>query len=58
MATWVRQPQEKPGNYWFGGVFYVTKGVFEEIPTDEVAEIVQDVQATAKRENGLDYLQE
>lgn len=55
--AWIRQPQENPGDYWFAGKFFVTRGVFDEIPTLEVADIVRDVQEFAQQEQGADYLQ-
>jgi hypothetical protein len=57
MATWERRPQEKEGTYFFSGTFYVTRGVNEELPPQEIAAIYQNVQAFVKEKNGIDYLQ-
>ena len=54
---WKRQPQEKPGDYWFAGKFFVAMEVFEEINYLEVADIVRDVQEFARQEKGADHLQ-
>lgn len=55
--VWKRQPQERPGDYWFAGRMFVTNRIFNEIPAAEVAAIVQDVLSFVKQEQGADYLQ-
>ena len=57
MTTWVRKPQEKEGNYFFSGQFYVTRRVAGELQVEEILSIYQDVQAFVREQNGIDYLQ-
>ena len=57
MSKWKRKQQEKDGDYFFDGKLFVTRGVFEKIPTMEVVWIIKDVQAFANENNGADYLQ-
>lgn len=55
--AWKRKPQEKPGNYFFSGKFYATRGVTDALSEDEILEIYRDLQAFVRQENGMDYLQ-
>lgn len=57
MAIWKRQTQEKKGDYWFNGRSFVTRKVFDEVPPDEIAEIIADLLAFVAEERGIDYLQ-
>lgn len=56
MAKWKAKVQECKGNYFFSGAFYVTRGVYEELPPDEIAAIYLYVQHFVKDHNGADYL--
>lgn len=56
-AKWNRQPQEQDGDYWFGGRFYVTRGVAAELSQAEILWIVADLQQAVAAKSGLDYLQ-
>lgn len=57
MRKWMRQPQEQKGDYWFSGECFLTRGVFEEIPTVEIHAIIADLQNFVEQEQGVDYLQ-
>jgi len=57
MATWTKQPQEREGNYFFSGRFYVTRGVTRELSLEEIVFICQDLSRFVLQENGADYLQ-
>ena len=54
---WKRQDQEMEGSYCFNGRFYITRGVFDLLATEEVAQIAKEIQEEVKIHNGLDYLQ-
>ena len=54
---WLRQPQEREGNYFFSGQFLITRGVQGLLSPKEVLAIYQEVQTLVKEKNGLDYLQ-
>lgn len=57
MATWKRLPQEQQGNYWFNGRLFVTRRVFSEISSEEIVEIIADIQTFVAEEKGIHYLQ-
>lgn len=57
MATWIRQPQEQEGTYLFGGWFGCTVSVQEELSSDEIKAIYNEIKEAVKVNNGLDYLQ-
>jgi len=58
MSVWKRQSQEKEDqDYWFDGQCFLTKGVNEAIPKEEIIEMVHDVQKFALDQGGCDYLQ-
>lgn len=54
---WTRQPQEVEGTYRFDGNFFVTRGVNEALPREEIEEIYRDVRQFAEEQDGIDYLQ-
>ena len=55
--TWVRQPQERKGDYFFNGQSYMTTNLKNEIPIDELLWIISDLKAFIQKEQGIDYLQ-
>ena len=55
--TWVRQPQETKGDYWFNGRAYITTNVINELPSEEINQIVSDLKEFVQEEQGIDYLQ-
>lgn len=57
MATWKRQPQERPGNYFFSGRGLITAGVNHALTPIEVAWIAAALGRAVHENNGLDYLQ-
>ena len=57
MATWTRQPQECPGDYFFSGRAFRTAGVEAALSPEEIAFIAEDLRAFVEQENGIDYLQ-
>jgi len=57
MAHWKRTPQERDGDYEFGGRTYMTRGVQRELTADEVAWILRDLRRAVREHDGLDYLQ-
>jgi hypothetical protein len=59
MATenkWVRQPQERKGEYFFNGKSYITTNLMNEIPNDEIIWIISDLKEFIQKEQGIDYL--
>ena len=59
MATknnWVRQPQERKGDYFFNGTLYITTNLSREISQEEIISIVTDLKAFVQNEQGIDYL--
>lgn len=56
MAIWKPHPQECEGSYFFSGTFYVTRGVIEALPPEEITAIYLYVQQYVKQHNGADYL--
>ena len=59
MATknnWVRQPQERKGDYFFNGTLYITANLSREISQEEILWIVTDLKAFVQNEQGIDYL--
>jgi hypothetical protein len=54
---WVRQPQECKGDYWFNGRAYITTHVANELPQEEINQIVSDLKEFVQNEQGTDYLQ-
>lgn len=55
--TWVRQPQEQDGDYFFNGKVFVTSNVHQELSENELKEILIDLFCFIKQQNGCDYLQ-
>ena len=43
MRKWIRQPQEKEGDYYFEGNIYITRGIQEMLRETEIFSIVMDV---------------
>ena len=59
MATenrWKRQPQERKGDYFFNGKSYITRNLLNEIPLEEILNIIFDLKAFIQQERGIDYL--
>jgi len=59
MATknnWVRQPQERKGDYFFNGTLYITANLSREIAQEEIIWIITDLNAFVQNEQGIDYL--
>ena len=54
--TWVRQPQEREGDYFFNGKSYITSNLMTEIPANEIMCIISDLKTFIKDEKGIDYL--
>ena len=54
--TWVRQPQERKGDYFFNGQSYMTTNLKKEIPIDEIIWIINDLRAFIQNEQGIDFL--
>ena len=52
-----RKPQEKAGTYTFSGKASITSGAQDVLSPDELVFILGDVQAFARSEDGIDYLQ-
>lgn len=58
MANWTRKPQEdEDQKYFFSGQCYLTSGIDQELPKDELQAILTDLHAFVKEKNGIDYLQ-
>ena len=57
MAGWKRQPQERPGDYFFSGRGLITAGVNHALAPVEVAWIAATLRRDVLKNNGLDYLQ-
>lgn len=58
MTTWTRKPQERDDQkYFFSSRFYVTRTVYDELHSDEISAIYNDVRSFAQEKNGIDYLQ-
>ena len=53
---WVRQPQEREGDYFFNGQSYMTANLKNEIPVGEILWIINDLRAFIQKEQGIDYL--
>ena len=53
---WVRQTQERKEDYCFNGKFYITSHVLNELPPEEVHQILSDLKAFVQQEQGIDYL--
>ena len=51
------KPQEKEGNYYFNGTFYITQTVKDLLTVEEILEIYIFTQDLVKQHNGIDYLQ-
>jgi len=49
--------QEKEGDYFFNGIFYITQSVQNLLTIDEVFEIYTFTQDLVKQHKGIDYLQ-
>jgi hypothetical protein len=54
---WVRNPQEREGDYLFNGTMYCTTMVMNELGIETVSAIVHDLLAFANEKQGIDYLQ-
>ena len=54
--TWVRQPQEREGDYFFNGKSYITSNLINEIHADEIIWIITDLNTFIEKEQGIDYL--
>ncbi|NVN96008.1 MAG: hypothetical protein HXX18_12070 [Bacteroidetes bacterium] len=54
--TWVRQPQEKHGNYIFNGKSYMTTKIMNEISNEEIMWIISDLKEFVQQEKEIDYL--
>lgn len=48
---------EQEGNYFFEGAYYLSRGVIDNIPKKEIAEIFYFTKKLVKQHNGIDYLQ-
>ena len=57
MGKWKRQPQERPGDYFFYGRAFMTAGVNEALTPIEIAWITSDLRRGVLEHGGLDYLQ-
>lgn len=57
MATWTRQRQERPGDYFFSGRAFMTAGVKGALTPIEIVRITSDLRRAVREEEGLDYLQ-
>ena len=57
MKKWTRQPEERPGDYYFSGRAVMTIGVDDELEMEDVLQIVSDIRRAVLENNGLDYLQ-
>jgi hypothetical protein len=55
-SNWVRQPQERKGDYFFTGTLYITTNLSREISQEEIISIVTDLKAFVQSELGIDYL--
>ena len=49
--------QEKEGNYFFSGTFYITQTVKNLLTVEEILEIYVFTQDLVKQHQGIDYLQ-
>ena len=56
-ATWTRQPEERPGDYFFEGRVYITQGVAQSLTQLEIYWIIADLRRAVAEAEGLDYLQ-
>ena len=54
---WKRQVQERENDYVFNGKLYVTSIISEELSTEELASIINDIRKVVKENVGIDYLQ-
>jgi len=53
MATknnWVRQPQERKGDYFFNGTLYLTTNLSKEVSQEEIISIVTNLKAFVQNE--------
>ena len=57
IQPWSHQPQEQPGDYFFDGKIYVTRGVADQVPTIEIGLVLATLKQFVQQENGADYLQ-
>ena len=57
MASWIRQPEECDGDYFFSGRAVMTQGVSGALSQQEIAFIVVDLRRAVAENGGLDYLQ-
>ncbi|MEO2063259.1 MAG: hypothetical protein ABGW97_09775 [Christiangramia sp.] len=48
---------EQDGSYFFEGEFYLSRGVLDNIPKKEIAEIFDFTRRLVQQHNGIDYLQ-
>jgi len=55
--NWILQSQECENTYLFNGQLLLTRGVADEVPMDEVFQIIEDVQKRVLEMGGADYLQ-
>ena len=52
---WVRQPQERKGDYFFNGTLYLTKNLSRQISQEEIIWIISDLKTLVQKEQGIDY---
>ena len=57
MVIWKRKVQERPGDYYFSGRGYMTRGVQATLSPKEIAFVIADLQNFVREEDGVDYLQ-
>jgi hypothetical protein len=54
---WKRQTEEQSGDYSFSGKIYLTSGISEAIPMEEIHALILDLRSTILESGNLDYLQ-
>ncbi|MEM6269140.1 MAG: hypothetical protein AAF998_06855 [Bacteroidota bacterium] len=54
---WKRRPCEQPGDYTFSGKLYITRGIIDALPEEDIAEIVEDLRRVIREKGMVDYLQ-
>ncbi len=54
---WQIQPQEQSGDYMFSGRLKITPEVLQQLPSDEISQIIRDLFIRVRENNGCDFIQ-
>lgn len=55
--TWKRRPKDRPGEYFFSGLTYLTRGVAELFTAADIAVLREDLRRFVQEMDGVDYVQ-